>query len=161
VCSGAACYVILLLFDFMPWIWTEKKPSSKNVIRTARDFVSGVGCWLRLFLFTPVPSADKYLARPGRKQARKHVRDGRDFNKIETQAVIKFLFLQGKVPKEIYAILRETLAWFLPGRAKDVSAPLYNLQTGHTALHSKSCLSLNIVFIVCYISWRKIIQVGK
>jgi hypothetical protein len=36
--------------------------------------------------------ADKSLARPGRKQARKHVRDARDFNKIETRAVIKFSF---------------------------------------------------------------------
>jgi len=36
--------------------------------------------------------ADKSLARPGRKQARKHVRDARDFNNIETRAVIKFLF---------------------------------------------------------------------
>jgi len=31
--------------------------------------------------------------------------DARDFNNIETRAVIKFLFLQGKVPKEIYVIL--------------------------------------------------------
>jgi len=69
--------------------------------------------------------ADKSLARPGRKQAWKHVREVRDFNKIETQAVIKFLFLQGKVLKEIHAILTETLACFLPGRAKDLSAPLY------------------------------------
>ena len=29
-----------------------------------------------------VPGADKSLARPGRKQAGKHVRDARDFNKI-------------------------------------------------------------------------------
>ena len=36
-----------------------------------------------------------------------------------------FLFLQGKAPKEIHAILTETLACFLLGRAKDVSAPLY------------------------------------
>ena len=36
--------------------------------------------------------ADKSLARPGRKQARKHVRDARYFNNIETRAVIKFLF---------------------------------------------------------------------
>jgi len=35
--------------------------------------------------------ADKSLARPGRKQARKHVRDARDFNNIETRAV-KFSF---------------------------------------------------------------------
>jgi len=32
----------------------------------------------------------KSLARLGRKQARKHVRDARDFNNIETRAVIKF-----------------------------------------------------------------------
>ena len=69
--------------------------------------------------------ADKSLARPGRKQARKHVRDARDFNNIETRAVIKFFFfLQGKVPKEIDAILTETLACFLPGRAKDLSETL-------------------------------------
>ena len=36
--------------------------------------------------------ADKSLARPGRKQDRKHVRDARDFNNIETRAVIKFFF---------------------------------------------------------------------
>ena len=40
-------------------------------------------------------SADKSLARPGRKQARKHVKDARDFGKIETQAVIKFYARQG------------------------------------------------------------------
>jgi len=71
-------------------------------------------------------STDKSLARAGRKQARKHVKDARDFNNIETQTV-KFFFLQGKGPKEIHAILTETLACFLPGRAKDLSAPLYYL----------------------------------
>jgi len=35
---------------------------------------------------------DKSLVRPGRKQARKHFRDARDFNNVETRAVIKFLF---------------------------------------------------------------------
>jgi len=41
--------------------------------------------------------ADKSLARPGRKQARKHVSDARDFNNIETRAVIEvvYFFLQG------------------------------------------------------------------
>jgi len=34
--------------------------------------------------------ADKSLARPGRKQAQKHVRDIRNFNNIEIWAVIKF-----------------------------------------------------------------------
>ena len=35
--------------------------------------------------------------------------DARDFNNIETLAVIKFFFLQGKAPKEIHVILIETL----------------------------------------------------
>jgi hypothetical protein len=68
--------------------------------------------------------ADKSLVRPGMKQARKHVRDARDFNNIETRAVIKLFFLQGKAPKEIHAILTKTLACFLPGQAKDLPAPL-------------------------------------
>ena len=67
--------------------------------------------------------ADKSLAQPGRKQPRKYVKDARDFNNMETRTVIKFFFLQGKAPKEIHAILTETLACFLPGRAKDLSAP--------------------------------------
>ena len=69
-------------------------------------------------------SADKSLARPGRKQARKYVREARDFNKIEMRAVINFIFLQVKAPKEIHAILTETLASFIPGRGKDLSAHL-------------------------------------
>ena len=35
--------------------------------------------------------------------------DACNFNNIETQGVIKFFFLQGKVLKEIHAILKETL----------------------------------------------------
>jgi len=50
--------------------------------------------------------------------------DALDFNNIETRAVIKFFSLQGKAPKEIHAILTETLACFLPDRDKDLSAPL-------------------------------------
>jgi len=68
--------------------------------------------------------ADKSLARPGRKQARKQVRDARDFNKIEKRAVIKFLSSQARAPKEIHAILTEILAFILPGQAKKLSAPL-------------------------------------
>jgi hypothetical protein len=47
------------------------------------------------------------------------VGDGRDFNNIETPAVITYFSLQVKSPKEIQAILTETLACFLPGRAND------------------------------------------
>jgi len=69
------------------------------------------------------------LARPGRKQARRHVRDARYFSNIEMRAVDKLFFLQGKAPKEIHLILTETLACFLPGRAKDLSAPLMFLDS--------------------------------
>ena len=74
-----------------------------------------------------MPGADKSLARPGRKQARKHVMDARHFNNIETRTVIKIFFLQGKAPKEIHAILTEELDCFLPGRDNDLSAPLYDV----------------------------------
>jgi len=37
----------------------------------------------------PYRCADKSLARPGRKQARKHFMDVRDFNNIKTRGVIK------------------------------------------------------------------------
>jgi len=40
--------------------------------------------------------------------------DARDFNNIETRAVIKFFLLQGKAPKEIQAILTETLREHVP-----------------------------------------------
>jgi len=44
--------------------------------------------------------------------------DVRGFNNIETRAVIKFFFfLQGKVPKEIHAILKETLGEHAPSYA--------------------------------------------
>jgi len=77
-------------------------------------------------IVTSYRGADKSLARPGGKQRQKYVRDAHDFNNIETLAVLKiFFFLQDKAPKEIHAILTETLTCFLPGRAKDLSAPLY------------------------------------
>ena len=43
--------------------------------------------------------------------------DARDFNNIETRAVIKYFFLQGKAPKEIHAILKETLGDNAPSYA--------------------------------------------
>jgi len=45
----------------------------------------------------------------------KHERNARDFNNIESRAILMHFFLQGKAPKEIHAILTETLAYFLPG----------------------------------------------
>jgi len=43
--------------------------------------------------------------------------DARDFNNVETRAVINFFFLQGKAPKEIHAILTETLGKHAPSYA--------------------------------------------
>jgi len=43
--------------------------------------------------------------------------DVRDFNNMETRAVIKFFFLQGKAPKEINAIVIETLGEYAPSYA--------------------------------------------
>ena len=73
--------------------------------------------------------ADKSLARPGRKQAGKHLRDARDFNNIETRAVIKFFFPPARQGAEGNSGLSgRKLARFLPGRAKDLSARLlYNI----------------------------------
>jgi len=79
----------------------------------------------KLCLFFQYRGADKSLALPERKQTRKHVKDAHGFNNMEARAVIKFFPpLQSKAPKEIHAILTETLACFLPGRAKDLSALL-------------------------------------
>jgi transposase len=43
--------------------------------------------------------------------------DARDFSNIETRAVIRYFFLQGKAPKEIHAILTETLGEHPPSYA--------------------------------------------
>ena len=40
--------------------------------------------------------------------------DAHDFNNMETRAVIKFVFLQRKAPKEIHAILTEKLGEHAP-----------------------------------------------
>jgi len=40
-----------------------------------------------------------------------------DLNNMETRAVIKFFFLQGRAPKEIHAILTETLGEHAPSYA--------------------------------------------
>ena len=43
--------------------------------------------------------------------------DTRDFNNMETRAVINFFPLQGKKPKEIHIILTETLGEYAPSYA--------------------------------------------
>jgi hypothetical protein len=43
--------------------------------------------------------------------------DARDFNNIETRALINFVSLKSKAPKEIHAILTETLGEHAPSYA--------------------------------------------
>ena len=95
-----------------------------NIAGSLKQYLSRIG--QRKNVSKHSDNSTGVLISLGMKQARKHVRDARDFNNIETRVVIKFLFffLQGKAPKEIHAILTEILACFLPGRAKDLSAPL-------------------------------------
>jgi len=50
----------------------------------------------------------------------------RAISTISRHELSSFFFLQDKAPAEIPAILTETLACFLPGRAKDLSAPCKN-----------------------------------
>jgi len=97
-----------------------------RIIKEMPGSVASGTPYIKMF-FTDIKyrNADKSLARPGRKQARKHVRDARDFSNIEARTAIKLFFVQGKAPKEIHVILTEILACFLPGRAKDLSASLY------------------------------------
>ena len=67
--------------------------------------------------------ADKSLARLGRKQARNIPGTHAISTTSRRELSSSFFSLQGKAPKEIHAILTETLACFLPGRAMDLSAP--------------------------------------
>ena len=70
----------------------------------AVEFYSELLCNVESCLYV-IRGADKFLARPGKKQTRKHDRDERDFNKIETPSVFNCLLLQGKALKEIHLIL--------------------------------------------------------
>ena len=109
---------------FLYQIFGRNSPLCLEVANSAQ-FV-----FLNYIYHTPIeckykaPGADKSLARPGRKQVWKNVRDARDFNDMETRSVIKLFFLQGKLWQEIHAILTGTFACFILGRGKDLSAPL-------------------------------------
>ena len=72
--------------------------------------------------FFTLGSADKSLARPGRKPPRKMsgTQAISTTSRRELSSSFFFYFLQGKAPKEIHVILAETLTCFLPGWAKDL-----------------------------------------
>jgi len=68
--------------------------------------------------------ADKSLARPGRKQVGSMSGTRWISTTSRHELSSSFSFLEGKAPKETHAILTEVLACFLPGRAKELSAPV-------------------------------------
>jgi len=81
------------------------------VFKDAVIIYRGAGCW--------------YVLSPIRKETSSEACQGRArFQHRDTSWHQVFFSLQGKVPKEIHAILTEMLACFLPGRDKDLSAPL-------------------------------------
>ena len=66
----------------------------------------------------------------------------RDFNNIETRAVIKFL--QGKAPKEIHAILTETLGEHAP-----LYATIKKWVAQFNPLASPSIHGIDLCFFTC------------
>ena len=71
------CYFFIVTFYRLEILSEKLFDSHKMMLRNSLVFALLPACWS--------------LPRPGGKQARKHVRDARDFNNIETRAVIKFL----------------------------------------------------------------------
>jgi len=148
-CSPSPVVWWLSHFIFLKW--------NNNLILDIQILKDEGGIFLRnlgsRLITTLYRGADKSLARRGRKQARKHVRKARDFNNIETRAVIKFpphpTPLKDKAPKEIHVILTETLACLFPGRAKDLSAPPYHMpEERNCQLYSRVKLKTGVHFIL-------------
>jgi len=80
--------------------------------------------------------------------------NARDFNNMEKRAVIKSFFpaRQG-AEKEIHATLTETLTCFVPGRAKDLSAPRNSFHLNRNvsyALMNERTDSLYHLFVTIY-----------
>jgi len=82
-------------------------------------------------LFTPATKYTGVLINPWPDQKRNKLGSVSATTAISTtlkrQLSSSYFPLQGNGPKEIHAILIETLACFLPGRAKDLSAPFTQL----------------------------------
>jgi len=99
----------------------------KKACSTAADFKQNVFNMAQSYGFKMccTGGADKSLARPGNKQARKHVTRNARFQQHRDASYHQAPppHLQGMAPKEIHAILAETLAFILLDRARDLSAP--------------------------------------
>ena len=109
---------------YICWKFNADSSASTQNFNNSNAIISIHNIYEEMQFFIKYWGSDKSLAWPGRKQAWELVTDTPNFNNMETRAVIKLFFLHGRAPKEIHAILTETLACFLPGRAKDLSALL-------------------------------------
>jgi len=81
-CRLLICKIILVAF-------VASFQVNLSVQRSRISVISGI-------FFLLYRGADKSFARPGKKQARKHVRDAREFNNIEMRAVIIFFFFPAR-----------------------------------------------------------------
>jgi len=80
-------YALCIRFDeSLRKIREDVKKKVKKIVERRAKYLVYVLC---IKFKQTYRGTDKPLVRPGRKQARKHVRDARDFNNIETRAVIK------------------------------------------------------------------------
>jgi len=104
------------------WWWVNRSSHSVQYnyrstclisIESEGSYLPSTGCWQVL---SPTRKETSSEACQGRAWFQQHW-DAR-FHQVSSS-------LQGKAPKEIQAILTETLACFLPGRVKNFSARLY------------------------------------
>ena len=101
--------------------------------------------------------ADKSLARPGRKQANVSVRMARiSFGALPCRK--RNLTARVSMLLKSRASLTCFLACFLPGQAKDLSAPRYLLRDTHTLTHTTHSTRSSRNFSVCYSLQRKFIN---
>ena len=99
------------------------------------------------YMLSPALSKLIILLSPTRKETSPESCQGRAwFQKHRDASCHKFFFLQGNTLKEIHAIRTETLACFLPGQAKDLSAPLHEFPKAKMCwFPSSACLTYHLV----------------
>jgi len=106
--------------------------------------------WAWLTCGTLYRGAGKSLDRLGRKQARKHVRDARDFNNIETRAGINFFFFfarQGAEGNSRHSDRNISLFPFLVG-----------LKTYQHPCMLRLCCAQRYVIVRIYCNWTLLLR---
>ena len=86
------CEDLFSVFHSSSWHDSEMLPKRRDKFYLLSVMYSCCNC----DSVNVLPGADKSLARTGRKQARKHVRDAHDFNNVETRGADKSLARTGR-----------------------------------------------------------------